>query len=246
MGASQPSTFPRLPSNLANHDLAAGQTGAKLDRDDRQPVLPGATQARGSNLQPGTFLIVGLGNPGREYCSSRHNVGFMLLDHLAERLGVTFSRLESKALVTKATDVENKLVLAKPQTYMNLSGQAVGSLVRFYKVPLEHLLVAYDEVDLPLGSLRLRPGGGSAGHNGMQSIIEKLGTQQFPRLRVGVSRPPGRMEAADYVLQDFSKGETELLEDTLTRAVEAVFVFLRDGIVTAMNQFNPQGSGEIG
>ena len=206
-------------------------------------ILP---DGKAGNIQPSTFLIVGLGNPGREYRTSRHNVGFMVLDSLAARLGVTFSRVESRALVTKAEHLESKLILVKPQTYMNLSGQAVGSLLRFYKVPLERLLVVYDEVDLPLGSLRLRPGGGSAGHKGMQSIIEKSGTQEFPRLRIGINRPPGRMEAADYVLQDFSKAETELLLDALNRAVEAVLVFARDGIVTAMNQFNPQGTGEIG
>jgi PTH1 family peptidyl-tRNA hydrolase len=230
-----------------------GTQPSTFNLEDLSPALPDVRQARlrakidkPSTSLPATYLIVGLGNPGREYRGSRHNVGFMVLDRLAERLGVTFSRLESKALVTKAIALENRLVLAKPQTYMNLSGQAVGSLVRFYKVPLERLLVAYDEVDLPLGSLRLRPAGGSAGHNGMQSIIDKLGTQQFPRLRVGINRPPGRMEAADYVLQDFSKDESEVLEEALSRALEAVFVFMRDGIVAAMNQFNPQGTGEIG
>jgi PTH1 family peptidyl-tRNA hydrolase len=197
------------------------------------------------NLQPETYLIVGLGNPGREYRGSRHNVGFMVLDRLADRLGVTFSRVEFKALVTKAEHLDSRLILAKPQTFMNLSGQAVGSLLRFYKLPLERLLVIYDDVDLPLGSLRLRPGGGSAGHKGMQSIIEKSGLQEFPRLRIGINRPPGRMQAADYVLQDFSKAETELLMDALDRAVEAIFVFMQAGIVTAMNQFNPQGTGEM-
>jgi PTH1 family peptidyl-tRNA hydrolase len=206
----------------------------------------GETQFSTFNLQTATFLIVGLGNPGREYRGSRHNVGFMTLDRLAGRLGVGFSRVESRALVTKAEFQQNRLILAKPQTYMNLSGQAVGSLLRFYKVPLERLLVVHDDVDLPLGTLRLRPGGGSAGHKGMQSIIEKFGTQEFPRLRTGVNRPPGRMEAADYVLQDFSKDEAELLQEVLSRAVEAVLVFVGEGIVVAMNQFNPQGSGEMG
>jgi PTH1 family peptidyl-tRNA hydrolase len=199
-----------------------------------------------STSQPATFLIVGLGNPGREYRGTRHNVGFMLLDRLAESLGVSFSRVESRSLVTKAEYLGNKLILVKPQTYMNLSGQAVSSLLRFYKVSHERLLVAYDEVDLPLGTLRLRPGGGSAGHKGMQSIIEKLGNQEFPRLRIGVSRPPGRMEAADYVLQDFSKDETDLLQEVLNRAAQAVLAFVDEGIVAAMNQFNPQGSGEMG
>lgn len=190
------------------------------------------------------FLIIGLGNPGRQYKENRHNVGFMLLDRLGGRLGVTFSRLESKALVAKGEHQGRRLILAKPQAYMNLSGQPAASLCRFYKVPLTNLLVAYDEVDLPLGTLRLRPGGGSAGHRGMGSIIERLGTQEFPRLRIGVDRPPGRMEAADYVLQDFSTAERELLEPTLDRAVEAVFTFVCEGLESAMNKYNPSGEGK--
>lgn len=184
------------------------------------------------------YLIVGLGNPGPQYRYNRHNIGFMLADRLAERLGVKFSRLESKALVTKGEHQGRRIVLAKPQTFMNLSGQAVGALVRFYKVPLSNLLIAYDDVDLPLGTLRLRPGGGSGGQKGMASIIERLGTQEFPRLRLGIGRPPGRMEAADYVLQDFSAGEKELLGPVLDRAAEAALVFVVEGLEAAMNRYN--------
>jgi PTH1 family peptidyl-tRNA hydrolase len=187
------------------------------------------------------YLIVGLGNPGAVYRYNRHNIGFMLVDRVAEQLGVKFSRLESKALLTKGEHQGRRVVLAKPQTYMNLSGQAVGSLVRFYKVPPANLLVAYDDVDLPLGTLRIRPGGGSAGQKGMSSIIDRLGTQDFPRLRLGIGRPPGRMEAADYVLQDFSSGEKDLLRLTLDRAAEAVLVFVAEGLETAMNQYNGMG-----
>jgi PTH1 family peptidyl-tRNA hydrolase len=187
------------------------------------------------------YLIVGLGNPGAVYRYNRHNIGFMLVDRVAEQLGVKFSRLESKALLTKGEHQGRRVVLAKPQTYMNLSGQAVGSLVRFYKVPPANLLVAYDDVDLPLGTLRIRPGGGSAGQKGMSSIIDRLGTQDFPRLRLGIGRPPGRMEAADYVLQDFSSGEKDLLRLTLDRAAEAALVFVAEGLETAMNQYNGMG-----
>jgi len=191
-------------------------------------------------LAPGApiFLIVGLGNPGREYRLTRHNIGFMCLDHLANRLGTAFARVESRALVAKTAYQSNRLVLAKPQTYMNLSGQAVSALARFYKVPLEHLLIAYDDVDLPLGTLRLRPGGGSAGQKGMQSIIERLGSQDFPRLRLGIGRPPGRMDAASYVLQDFESGEADLLDATLERAGDAILTIVTDDLVTAMNRFN--------
>ncbi len=187
------------------------------------------------------YLIVGLGNPGREYQQNRHNVGFMLLDGLAARLGVTFSRVESKALVTKGEYNGRKLILAKPQTYMNLSGQAVVSLVNFYKIPLERLLVAYDDVDLPLGTIRIRPNGGSAGQKGMASVVECLGTQEIPRLRIGIHRPPGRMGAASYVLHDFSPVEQETIQPTLERAIEAVLTFVSEDLVTAMNRYNSSG-----
>ena len=185
-----------------------------------------------------SYLIAGLGNPGAQYRQTRHNAGFMVLDRLAARLGVKFSRLESKALVTKADYQGSRLVLVKPHTFMNLSGQPVGSLSRYYKVPREQLLVVYDEVDLPLGTLRIRPGGGSAGHKGITSIIERLGSQDFPRLRLGVSRPPGRMEAADYVLQEFAASEKELLNVALEAAVDAILVFVSEGLEAAMNKFN--------
>jgi PTH1 family peptidyl-tRNA hydrolase len=124
---------------------------------------------------------------------------------------------------------------------MNLSGQAIGALLRYYKVPLAHFMVAYDDVDLPLGTLRIRPAGGSAGQKGMISIIERLGTQDFPRLRIGIGRPPGRMDAADYVLQDFSAAEMEFLTPTLERAVDAVLTFLTEGLDAAMNKYNANG-----
>jgi peptidyl-tRNA hydrolase, PTH1 family len=187
---------------------------------------------------PQLFLIAGLGNPGREYRANRHNVGFMVIDRLATRLGVKFTRLESKALVTKAEFQGQRLVLAKPQTFMNLSGNAVSSLMRFYKVELSNIMVAYDDVDLPVGTLRIRPDGGSAGQKGIASIIERLGTQAFPRLRVGIDRPPGRMDAAAYVLQDFSAQEIEFLTPILDQAVEAILIYVTSGLNTAMNQYN--------
>jgi PTH1 family peptidyl-tRNA hydrolase len=195
-----------------------------------------------TQIQPykcqGPYLIAGLGNPGRKFEHNRHNVGFMLLNHLSLKLGESFGHVESKALVAKATYLGERTILIKPQTYMNNSGAAVTSLVHFYKVPLENLLVAYDDVDLPLGTLRLRPSGGSAGQKGMQSIIERLGTEDFPRLRTGTGRPPGRMEAANYVLQDFPNDEADLLAETLDRAVEAVLTYIQYGLDRAMNLYN--------
>jgi len=184
------------------------------------------------------FLITGLGNPGRQYRENRHNVGFMAVDRLAAHLGASFSRMESKAMIAKADYKSQRLVLAKPQTFMNLSGQSVSGLVHFYKIPLERMIVITDDVDLPLGTLRLRPGGGSAGQKGMISIIERLGTQDFPRLRIGIGRPPGRMDAASYVLQDFSKADREFLDAALERAVLALLEFVGSGLEAAMNKYN--------
>ncbi len=186
----------------------------------------------------GPFLVVGLGNPGRKFENNRHNVGFMLLNRLSTKLGETFGQVQSRALIARPNYLGERVILAKPQTYMNKSGNAVSSLVHFYQIPLENLLVAYDDVDLPLGTLRLRAGGGSAGQKGMQSIIERMGTEEFPRLRIGTSRPPGRREAADYVLQNFRSEELEIVNVTLDRAVEAALAFLQFGLDRAMNLFN--------
>jgi PTH1 family peptidyl-tRNA hydrolase len=186
----------------------------------------------------GPFLIAGLGNPGRNFENNRHNVGFMLLNRIAARLGENFSRVESKALVVKSSYLGERVILVKPQSYMNNSGAPIGSLVRFYQVSIDNMLVAYDDVDLPLGTIRLRPSGGSAGQKGMQSIIERLGTEEIPRLRIGTGRPPGRMEAADYVLQDFPPSEMDLLAETLERGVEAVLTFMQHGLDHAMNAYN--------
>ncbi len=187
------------------------------------------------------FLIIGLGNPGRQYQENRHNIGFRVVDRLAQRLELSFSRVMFRALTTDVRYKGCRIILAKPQTYMNESGQSVGSLVRFYKVPLEQLLVIFDDVDLPFDTLRMRPKGGSAGQKGMASVIERLGTQDFPRLRVGVGRPPGRMLAAAYVLQDFDRDEKEILPEILDRAAEASLLFITDGIDSAMNKFNSIG-----
>ena len=160
------------------------------------------------------------------------------MDSLGKQLDIQFTRLQSKALVGKTSYHDEQIVLAKPQTFMNLSGQAVAGLVNFYKIPHNQLMVVYDDVDLPFGAVRIRPSGGSAGHNGMNSIIEKLGSQEFPRLRMGVGRPPGRMDAAAYVLQDFNREETVELQFLLNRAVEVVLTFVSDGLLTAMNKYN--------
>lgn len=184
------------------------------------------------------YLIIGLGNPGREYKDNRHNIGFMLIDRLAVRIDARGIKLQSKAIVTSGFYEERKLILAKPQTYMNLSGQSVQGLLHFYKIPSENLMVAHDDLDLPLGTIRIRPGGGAGGQRGMASTIERLGTKDFPRLRLGIGRPPGRMDAADYVLQNFSRAEMLIVSETLDRAADAVLTFMTEGLNAAMNRFN--------
>ncbi len=185
-----------------------------------------------------TYLLIGLGNPGREFRDNRHNAGFMVIDRLIIRLEARGMRLQSKAIVTTASYQNNKLILAKPQTYMNLSGHSVQGLANFYKLPLENLLVMHDDLDLPFGVIRLRPGGGPGGQKGVASAIDQLGTKDFRRLRIGIGRPPGRMDAAAYVLQDFSREELKTLSTILDRAADAALTYVVSGLDTAMNKFN--------
>jgi PTH1 family peptidyl-tRNA hydrolase len=189
-------------------------------------------------------LIVGLGNPGREYASNRHNIGFLTADRWAATHMISFNKVQHHAIIAPGRVDHRRVIAAKPQTYMNESGRAVGALLRFYKVPVERLLVIFDDLDLPLGTIRLRAEGGAGGHNGMRSIIQHLGGNQFARLRIGIGRPPGRMDPAAFVLQDFSHAETAELDGLLDRAVHAIDVFTKEGITTAMNQFNANQPGD--
>jgi PTH1 family peptidyl-tRNA hydrolase len=188
-----------------------------------------------------TFLIVGLGNPGREYKDNRHNVGFMLVDRLAVRLNAQGMKLQSKAIVMTAPYNDRKLILAKPQTYMNLSGQSVQGLVHFYKLPLSNVMILSDDLDLPFGALRIRASGGPGGQRGLNDVLEKLGTKDVPRLRIGIGRPPGRMDPAAYVLQDFSREEMKELSLILDHGADAVLAFVTHGLNKAMNDFNGGG-----
>lgn len=185
-----------------------------------------------------TYLIVGLGNPGQQYARTRHNMGWMVVERLADQHRLSFDRLQFKARVASGMARDRRVVLAKPLTYMNLSGEAVGPLVRFYKIPLERLLVVYDEIDIPFNTLRLRAEGGAGGHRGMRSIIQSLGSQDFARLRVGVGRPPDGREAADHVLAPWTKEEAAQAPALVERAALAVETWLTEGILSAMNRFN--------
>ena len=184
------------------------------------------------------FLLAGLGNPGREYHNTRHNVGFLLIDRLSAKLGTSLNRMQSHALTSLVTDGDQKIVLVKPVTYMNLSGQAIAGIMKFYKIPTDRLMVVHDDIDLPLGTLRIRPGGGSAGQKGVASTIERLGTEDFARMRIGIGRPPGQKMAADYVLLPFTKSEQETLAFVLDRGADAALTFIRSGLDAAMNQYN--------
>lgn len=183
------------------------------------------------------ILIVGLGNPGRAHAFNRHNVGFMAVDKLALRAGIELRRVQSKAIVGSGRLADRPVILAKPQTFMNLSGEAVGALAGYYRIPPAAILVVYDELDIPFGVIRLREKGGAGGHNGMRSLIQHLGND-FPRLRLGIGRPPGRMDAAAYVLQDFGRDELPLVSEMLTTAGEAIESFVRHGINLTMTRYN--------
>lgn len=181
-------------------------------------------------------LIVGLGNPGRQYASTRHNVGFMVIDRLARELNVAVTKKMFNSLVGQGLIDREKIVLAMPQTYMNLSGQAVGPLLNWHKLDPSDLVVIYDDLDLTAGSLRIRPSGGAGGHKGMQSIIAVLGTENFTRVRVGIGRPEiVEMETVDYVLSRLAPGE---MEEALKSAAVAVMCIVRDGLEKAMNLYN--------
>lgn len=185
-----------------------------------------------------TFLLIGLGNPGREYANTRHNFGFMLIDRLAVRLNARGMKVISKAIVMDARYEDHKLILAKPQTYMNLSGQSVQGLAHFYKIPFTNLMILSDDLDLPFGTIRIRASGGPGGQRGLSSILEQLGTKDIPRMRLGIGRPPGRMDPADYVLQNFSRNDIKEISEILDRAADAALEFVKNGLNAAMNKFN--------
>lgn len=189
------------------------------------------------------WLIVGLGNPGRRYQATRHNLGFMVADRIASRLpeGVGRARFQSEIRETRLDD--QRVVLAKPQTFMNESGIAVDQLVRWYKTPLDQILVIYDELALPFGTIRVRGDGSDGGHNGVASVIHHLRSSRVPRLRVGISRPPSG-PTVPYVLSPFSTDEQRRLDEVIDLAADAAIVWLRDGLVPAMNQFNRKATDE--
>ncbi|MFB9833488.1 aminoacyl-tRNA hydrolase [Actinoallomurus acaciae] len=184
------------------------------------------------------WLVVGLGNPGPGYAGNRHNVGFMVLDALGGTVGGRFKSHRARADVVEGRLAGRRVVLAKPRSYMNESGGPVKALCDFYKIPLERLVVVHDELDIPYGTLRLKRGGGDNGHNGLRSITKSLGGRDYLRVRFGIGRPPGRMDAAAFVLRDFSAAERKELDLNTDRAADAVEALLTQGLERAQNAFH--------
>nr|WP_182849023.1 aminoacyl-tRNA hydrolase [Actinomadura namibiensis] len=184
------------------------------------------------------WLVVGLGNPGPAYAGNRHNAGFMVLDNLAARAGGRFKGHRARADVVEGRLAGARVVLAKPRGYMNESGGPVKALRDFYKVPVERTIVVHDELDIPYGAVRLKQGGGDNGHNGLRSVTKSLGDKEYLRVRFGVGRPPGRMDAAAFVLKDFSPTERRELELNVERSADAVEAVITDGLAAAQNTFH--------
>lgn len=183
------------------------------------------------------YVIVGLGNPGKKYENTRHNMGFITIDVISEKLGIKVDKLKFKSLVGETSFSGQKVMLVKPQTYMNLSGQAVREVMNFYKVPIENLIVIYDDIDINVGKLRVRKKGSAGTHNGMRDIIYQIQDENFPRIRVGIGTDR-RIELRDFVTGGFTKEEKPLLEDAVTKAAEAALSIITDGIDKAMNLYN--------
>jgi len=193
----------------------------------------------GSTAGP-LYLIVGLGNPGKEYAGNRHNVGFQCIDRLARAHGLEFRRQRFRAVLAEGQIGGRRVLLAKPLTFMNESGKAVGPLSRWYKIPPERILVIHDDLDLPLGKIRLRPDGSSGGHKGINSLIAELGTRDFARLRIGIGRPE-HGDPVDYVLSDFGRDQEPAIAAAYEMAERAILAFLQEGIERAMSQYNNNG-----
>lgn len=184
------------------------------------------------------ILIVGLGNPGREYAGTRHNIGFGVIARLADRYNITWNSKEHKAVCAKGIIGGEKVILAQPQTFMNLSGESVRSIADYYKIDPENIIVAYDDIDLEVGQIRVRRKGSAGGHNGIKNIIQHLGTNEFPRVKVGVGAKPEGGDLVRHVLGHFSKEEEQVMSESLDAAVEAVEAIITDGIEAAMNRYN--------
>ena len=184
------------------------------------------------------YIIVGLGNPGSRFDNTRHNVGFDTVDYLSKKLGIRVSKIGFKSIYGEGEAEGKRIILCKPQTFMNLSGETVRDIVDWYKVPVENLIVIYDDVDLEPGKIRVRPKGSSGTHNGMKSVIYQLQSQDFPRVRIGIGRAPEKWDLADYVLSKFSKQDREIIDKSIEMAAKAAIMIAASDVTEAMNTFN--------
>lgn len=184
------------------------------------------------------WLIVGLGNPGEQYQFTRHNVGFLAIDQLAKAHEISTKRLDKRAFVGNGSILDVPVALAKPQTFMNLSGESVAPLMRGHQLTPEHVIIITDDLDLPLGKIRIRRSGSPGGHNGLKSLVHELGTEEFPRIRIGIGRPAPGTTVIDHVLSDFAPNEKQAINEALARAKEAAEVIVTAGMAEAMQRFN--------
>lgn len=190
------------------------------------------------NTASDLFVITGLGNPGQQYAQTKHNVGFWTIDRLAEKYNISVTKFKHKALVGDGVIEGRRVLLVKPQTYMNLSGECVREIVNFYKIPQDQFVVIYDDTSLPVGQLRLREKGSHGGHNGIRNIIQQMGTDVFYRIKVGIGQKPNGWDLADYVLAKFNEDDMALMEAGVDRAVQAIEILLSRGMADAMNRMN--------
>lgn len=182
------------------------------------------------------YIIAGLGNPGKKYENTRHNIGFITIDSLASKHNITVDKLKFKALVGEGRISGQKVILVKPQTYMNLSGESIQEVMNFYKVDPENLIIIYDDIDLDLGTLRIRKSGSAGTHNGMRSVVQHINSTAFPRIRIGMGGPKG--DIVDFVIGGMSKAESEVLKETVDKAAEAIDCIIESGIDMSMNRYN--------
>ena len=184
------------------------------------------------------YLIAGLGNPDRKYEGTRHNIGFETLDLFVHNKGLRFNKIKHKAVLAETVICGEKAIIAKPQTYMNLSGESIREIVNFYKIPTENVIVVCDDINLETGRIRIRPKGSDGGHNGLKNIIQHLGSEEFQRIRIGVGEKPAGYDLADYVLGHFSKEEQPLIREGVEKAMKAATMMLEGDVDRAMNEFN--------
>ncbi len=192
----------------------------------------------GISIATDIYIIVGLGNPGSRYDNTRHNVGFDTIDYLSAKLGIRVSKIGFKSIYGEGEVEGKKIILCKPQTFMNLSGETVRDIVAWYKIPVENIIIIYDDIDLEPGKIRVRPKGSSGTHNGMKSVIYQLQSQDFPRVRIGIGRAPEKWDLADYVLSKFSKADREIINKSIEMAANAAIMIAARGVAEAMNTFN--------